>query len=93
MTPEAREHRWVDPTPLVRWRHCGDCGVIKRTDGLNSKVCKGPPKITVRKFSVDPKSYELAEHFLPADVSEAAKQALSQAIQDTVEDWTEAHKL
>ena len=42
-------HRWVEATPLVRWPHCGECGVIKRADGRNSKVCKGTPSIALRE--------------------------------------------
>ena len=38
---------------------------------------------------VDPKSYELAEHFLAGlePVTEAIKMGLAQHIQDAVEDW------
>jgi hypothetical protein len=53
--PVSREHRWVEATPLVRWPHCGDCGIIKRKDGSNSAVCKGRPKIALRKAYSDPK--------------------------------------
>jgi hypothetical protein len=41
------------------------------------------------KILVDPKSYELAEHFLDdfGAVAEALKMQLAKVIQDAVEDW------
>jgi hypothetical protein len=52
----ARErlHRWVPATPLVRWEHCGDCGIIKRRDGRNSPNCKGPPRVGPRATDPTP---------------------------------------
>jgi hypothetical protein len=41
-----------------------------------------------RRAMFDEKCYELAEHFLPADADEEAKEALAQAIQTFIEDWT-----
>jgi hypothetical protein len=35
----------------------------------------------------DPKSYELAEYFLPGATTERLKTALAQAIQDAIENW------
>jgi hypothetical protein len=40
-------------------------------------------------MSYDPKSYELAEYFLPGAASEQLKSELAQAIQTRVEDWLE----
>jgi hypothetical protein len=41
-----------------------------------------------KEWSVDPKSYELAQHFLP-DGSEEMLRSLSTDIQDAVEAWFE----
>lgn len=45
------------------------------------------------RFSVDAKSYELAEHFLSNlegdEASEPQRRELAQRIQDAVEDWFE----
>ena len=41
------------------------------------------------RYCVDPKSRELAEHFLPSTVREELKRELAQVIQDAVEDWIE----
>lgn len=38
---------------------------------------------------VDPKSWELADHFLEPAASDADRQALAAAIQQAVEDWFE----
>lgn len=38
-------------------------------------------------MSFDPKSYELAEHFLPTTASDRLKNDLAQAIQTRIEDW------
>ncbi len=49
----------------------------------------------VREILVDPKSYELAEHFLADDYRVSSQQhekrvmSLAQAIQQAVEDWCE----
>jgi hypothetical protein len=40
-----------------------------------------------RKWSFDPKCYDLAEHFLGSRVPERVLNELAQAIQDTVEDY------
>lgn len=37
-------------------------------------------------MTIDPKCYELAEHFLPDNASEEKKAALAEAIQQAVED-------
>ena len=62
---------------------------------------KTPMKLTVSKewcmkvarregqMSYDPKSYELAEYFLPSSASKWLKSELAQAIQTRVEDWLE----
>ena len=45
-----------------------------------------------RKYTVDPKSYELAEHFaqdVKPGLTEAELRDLSQDIQEAVEDWFE----
>jgi hypothetical protein len=39
------------------------------------------------RYSVDPKSRELAEHFLPDGAPEDVKRGLAQAIQDAVEGY------
>ena len=38
---------------------------------------------------VDPKSWDLAEHFLPANATESDKQSLAADIQTAVENWFE----
>lgn len=38
-------------------------------------------------MSFDPKSYELAEHFLPPNAAKRVKDALAQDIQTAVEDF------
>ena len=40
-------------------------------------------------MSYDPKSYELAEHFLPSAASDRLKSELAQEIQTRIEDWLE----
>lgn len=40
-----------------------------------------------KKLMHDPKCRELAEYFLPSDVSERLKAELAQAVQDAVENW------
>lgn len=45
----ANGHVWVPPDKLVRWHHCRVCGIIKRYDGKNSLLCKGPAKVTLRR--------------------------------------------
>lgn len=42
-------------------------------------------------MSVDPKSYELAEHFLPPNTAKRVKDALAQDIQTAVEDFLSAY--
>jgi hypothetical protein len=42
----------------------------------------------MNRFSVDPKSYELAEHFLPNDAPDSIKRELAQLVQDAVEGYT-----
>jgi hypothetical protein len=39
-----------------------------------------------RKWSFDPKCYELAEHFMPPEAPKRVINELAQAIQDAVED-------
>lgn len=41
-------HDWVKANAVVRWPHCGVCGVIQRRDGLNSTRCRGPVKVGLR---------------------------------------------
>jgi hypothetical protein len=46
-----------------------------------------------RPYSVDPASYELAEHFAQGEgLTEAELKELSQAIQDAAEDWLRARE-
>ncbi len=46
-----------------------------------------------RRFSVDPASYELAEHFAQGEgLSEDELKEFSQAIQDCCEDWLRARE-
>jgi len=42
-------------------------------------------------MSFDPKSYELAEHFLPEKAAKRVKNDLAQAIQTAVEDFLTAY--
>lgn len=46
--PPDEPHNWVPPKGPISWEHCGRCGIVKRTDGKNSKVCKGTPRIGPR---------------------------------------------
>lgn len=48
MLMPQRSHLWTSPNQIVKWEHCGTCGVIKRTDGLNGP-CKGTaPRVEFR---------------------------------------------
>lgn len=43
-----QNHTWVAANKTITWEHCGRCGIIRRTDGHNSKICKGAPRIGPR---------------------------------------------
>jgi len=48
-SPASMDHDWGLPHGPVTWDHCHRCGIIKRADGKNSKVCKGAPRIGPRR--------------------------------------------
>lgn len=41
-------HHWRQPDGLIKWEHCGRCGIIKRRDGTN-KPCRGIVGVTLRE--------------------------------------------
>lgn len=54
------EHAWREANALVKWPHCGLCGIIRRHDDKN-KPCKGVAKITLRPTTDSNKAKVLAK--------------------------------
>lgn len=47
------QHTWVAGNDVIRWPHCRVCGVIKRADGQNRPMCRGAPRITLRRIEIE----------------------------------------
>ena len=41
-------HQWRQPDGLIKWEHCGRCGIVKRKDGGVNKPCRGIVPVTLR---------------------------------------------
>ncbi len=42
-----RAHDWRD-VPMMTWRACRICGIVKREDGVPNKPCKGAVRVLPR---------------------------------------------
>lgn len=72
---------------------CAPGGAVAQfCDACVRKYLRFDPSMK-KRFSVDPKSYDLAEHFLAdkPNVTEDERRDLAQHIQDAIEDWLNDH--